>query len=205
MAHAMAFSLTQTAISMINGAGYGGLTLGLIIDSAGIPVPSEILLPLAAVAAQQGRFNLGAVIVIGAVAQTVGGIIAYEIGRRGGVPLIHRYGKYVLISNRDLDYTHRQFERHGQWLAFFGRCLPLIRGYVGFVAGIAVMPFRRFVIATFLGSLVWTLVWVAIGTVVAGNVDAIDSATKPLTYAMAALIIIAVGFFVRHRIKEPAA
>jgi membrane protein DedA with SNARE-associated domain len=198
----MALSLTQSAVSLIEAAGYAGYSLGLVVDSAGIPIPSEVLIPLAVVSAMQGKFNLWAVLVLGALAQTLGGVIAYEIGRRGGLPLIQRYGKYLLISNRDIDYTRRQFERYGEILAFTGRCLPVIRGYVGFVAGIAEMPFRRFLVATFFGSTVWTLILAAAGYFLASDITVIDQALKPVSVLVVALAIIAVVWFVVHRLRE---
>jgi membrane protein DedA with SNARE-associated domain len=197
----VSLSLTQSAVSLIEAGGYSGLALGLIVDSAGIPIPSEILIPLGVVSARQGSFNLVAVVVIGILAQTVGGIIAYEIGRRGGLPFIRRYGRYFLISQRDVDITHRQFERHGQWLAFGGRCVPLIRGYVGFVAGIAEMPFRRFVLATFLGSAIWTLVLAVAGYYLAADVSIIDRTLKPFSAAIATSLAIGVVWFVWHRLR----
>ena len=198
----MAFSLTQSAVSLIEASGYGGLTLGLVIDSAGIPIPSEVLIPLAVVSAIQGKFNIWIVVVIGVLAQTLGGIIAYEIGRRGGLPLIHRYGKYVLISNRDIEATHRQFEKRGQMLALVGRCVPVIRGYIGFVAGIAEMPFRRFIVATLVGSTLWTVILVIAGHYLASDITVIDRAIRPFSTIIIAIIAAGVVWFVWRRLRE---
>ncbi len=198
----MSFSLTQSATSLIDAAGYGGLAFGLIIDSAGIPVPSEILIPLSVVAARQGKFNIIIVMIIATLAQIIGGIIAYESGRRCGRPFIDRYAKYILLSHRELDFTHRQFERHGQLLAGVGRCVPVIRGYIGFVAGIAQMPRRRFIAATAIGSLVWTLVLSAAGYVLAKDINAIDSAIKPLSLVIVVALAGMVIWFVIHRLRE---
>lgn len=198
----MEFSLTQIAIDMIDSAGYGGLALGLIVDSAGVPIPSEVLIPAGAILAKQGEFSLPVVIVVCTLAQTLGAAIAYFIGRYGAEPVIEKYGKYFLISKKDLRYTHRQFEKHGQLIAFTGRCIPIVRGYIGFVAGIGEMSFRRFMVASFLGSLAWTLILVAAGYMIADNVEVIEETLRPFSILIALGIVIAVAVFIRHRLKE---
>lgn len=198
----MALSLTQSAVDLISSAGYLGLALGLIVDSAGIPIPSEVLVPLATVSAKQGNLNLVAVILVSIVAQVIGGIIAYEIGRRGGVPFIKRYGKYVLLSQRDLDITRAQFERRGQLLAFMGRCIPVVRGYIGFVAGIAEMPFKRFLMATIAGSMLWTLILAAAGWLLAEDITVIDRVLKPFSELIIIAIVVAVICFIVVRIRQ---
>jgi len=200
----MSFSLTETAVAMIESAGYTGYALGLIVDSAGIPIPSEVLIALASISSFQGEFNIAAVIIIGTLAQTFGGYLAYEIGKHGGVPLIHRYGKYVLISQKDLAFTHRQFQKHGELLACVGRCVPVIRGYIGFVAGIAEMSLRKFLLASLLGSFVWTVVWVLIGKLVSHDVEAIDRAVKPFSYVILGLIIAGFAGLLYHRWRHNA-
>jgi membrane protein DedA with SNARE-associated domain len=191
----MAFSLTQIATDMISTAGYGGLALGLIVDSAGIPIPSEVLVPLATVLAKEGRFNLVAVVAVSVAAQVAGGLIAYEIGRRGGLPFIHRYGKYFFVSNRELSFTHRQFERRGYVLALAGRCLPVIRGYIGFVAGIAEMPRQAFITATLIGSLLWTLILTAAGLLLAKNIEVIDQTLRPFSVVIIGVILVSVVWY----------
>lgn len=198
----MSLSLTQTAVNLITSAGYAGLALGLIIDSAGIPVPSEVLIPLAAVSAKQGSFNIILVVIVSTLAQTLGALIAYEIGRRGGLPLLHKYGKYVLISSHDLEITHKQFQKRGQLLAFWGRCIPVVRGYIGFVAGIADMPLRTFITASFFGSLMWTIILAITGYLVADDVAIIDRAVRPFSMIIIAAVLIAVAWFIIHRIRS---
>lgn len=191
--------LTQIAINFIEMLGYGGLAIGLIVDSMGVPIPSEVLIPLAAVLAKQGSFNLVAVLVISTVAQVIGGVIAYEIGRRGGVRLIRHYGYYVLLSEHDLEITEGWFERYGRGIALVGRCLPVIRGYIGFVAGVGKMPRPQFIIYTTIGSLAWTLILAALGWKLADHVESIDAALKPFTLLIIGIILVAVIWFVASR------
>ena len=199
----MSFSLTHTAIEMIQSAGYAGLALGLIVDSAGVPIPSEVLIPAAAVGAERGTFSLPAVVIIATLAQLFGGIIAYEIGRYGGLPLLQKYGKYFFISQKDLSYTHDKFVKYGYWLAMTGRCVPVIRGYVGFVAGIATMPRTTFWLATLIGSFVWTVILTALGWYVSDNVEAIDRAFRPFAIIIVMIIVAAAGWWLYHRVSKP--
>lgn len=198
----MALSLTHSAITLIENAGYTGLAVGLVLDSAGIPIPSEILIPLAGVSAHQGVFNVWIVAIVAIVAQTIGGIIAHEVGRRGGRPLLNRYGKYVFVSKRELALTEKWFERYGYWLALVGRCMPVIRGYVGFVAGLAKMPLRRFIPATLIGSTIWTLLLIWAGYQLANDVEVIDRTLRPFSAVIVAAIIISMIIYVGVHIRE---
>jgi len=197
-------NLTQSAIDLLDNLGYTGVAIGLILDSAGIPIPSEVLLSGGAILAHRGRFNVFALIIIGTLAQTVGAVIAYYIGDKGGVLLIQRYGKYFLISQKDLQKTHRAFEKYGTVLALVGRCVPVIRGYIGFVAGIGEMTLRRFVLASLVGSFIWTLLLVWLGYRVAGNVATIDAIMKPFTDIVLVLLVAGVAWFIYRRVTERA-
>jgi membrane protein DedA with SNARE-associated domain len=195
-------SLAVYAINLINELGYGGLAFGLIIDSAGIPIPSEVLVPAAAILAKEGRFNLPLMMTVATLAQTLGAVIAYYIGLRGGLPFIRKYGKYVLISNRELNLTHRWFERYGEGLTFVGRCMPIVRGYIGFVGGIAEMPFKRFLAASFLGSLTWTIILTVLGYMVADNVHKIEEMVRPFSIIIALGLAFGLVYFIIHRIRS---
>lgn len=195
-------ALTQSAISLIDTLGYAGLAVGLIVDSAGVLIPSEILIAFAAILAKQGKMDLTVVIVLSTLAQTIGAMLAYYIGKKGGIPLIHKYGKYFLISNRELAITHRLFERHGEILTFAGRCIPVVRGYIGFVGGIAEMPLKRFILASFAGAFAWTLFLVWLGYLLADNLHKIEETLRPFSILVAALLLVAIIGFVWHRISD---
>src|SRR5215216_1192179 len=171
----MSAGLSQIATNMIATLGYGGLAFGLVVDSAGVPIPSEVLLPLAGALAKQGQFDLLTVIIVGTLAQTIGAILAYVIGMGPGIALIKRYGKYVLFSEHELEKTHKLFEKYGAWLTLVGRCLPGVRTYIGFPAGIAKMNFGLFLLASFIGSLVWTIFLSVLGFQLADHLHVIDS------------------------------
>src|SRR5579859_7876101 len=113
----------------------------MAIESACIPLPSELIMPLAGFNVAQGRFSLAGVSLAGAVGCTVGSIVAYWIGAVGGRPLLLRYGRYILISERDMATADRWFARYGDGAAFFSRLLPVVRTFISLPAGIARMPF----------------------------------------------------------------
>src|SRR5437667_12776530 len=127
------------------------------IESACIPLPSEIIMPFSGFLVYTGRFNLWAVSVAGAVGCVVGSLVAYWVGMYGGRPFIEKYGRYVLISQHDLDLADRWFARRGELIVFTSRLLPVIRTFIAFPAGVAKMNLTRFVAYTFLGSLPWCL------------------------------------------------
>ncbi len=167
-------NLAKIAKNLLSSLGYGGLFFGLVIDSAGIPIPSEVLLPLAGALVRQGRFNLVLVIIVATLAQTIGAVISYWIGAFGGLPFVQRYGKYVMFRQHELAKTHALFEHYGAWLSLIGRCLPGIRTYIGYPAGVARMRFEVFLAASVLGSLVWTIVLTMLGYGLADKLDLID-------------------------------
>ena len=142
-------------ISVISTLGYPGILLLMAIESACIPLPSEIILPFSGYLAFTGRFSLVWVATMGAIGCNVGSIMAYYMGVWGGRPLMLRYGKYVLISPRDIDLAERWFANYGQWTVFFGRLLPVIRTFIAFPAGVSRMNLWTFNVYTFLGSWPW--------------------------------------------------
>ncbi len=151
-------------IDVISNLGYPGIILCMAIESACIPLPSEIIMPFSGYLVIAGRFNLWWTGIAGAIGCVIGSVIAYAAGVYGGRPFIEKYGKYVLVSHHDLDLADRWFSRYGDWAIFFSRLLPVVRTFISLPAGIARMPFWRFVLYTFLGSLPWCflLSWVGI-------------------------------------------
>ena len=145
----------QVVIQVINAGGYAGIVALITLNSCGIPIPSEVILPFSGYLAYMGRFNLFLVATAGAVGCNIGSAIAYWIGARGGRPLVERYGKWVLMSQHDLDRMSWFFERYGSIAILAGRMLPVVQTYVAFPAGIGKMPRLRFHIYTTVGSWIW--------------------------------------------------
>jgi membrane protein DedA with SNARE-associated domain len=140
---------------VMNGTGYAGITLLMAIESACIPLPSELIMPFAGYLVSQGRLSLVLAATAGAIGCNLGSVIAYEIGYYGGRPLVEKYGSYILMSRHDVEVADRFFKRYGAWAIFIGRLLPVIRTFIALPAGIARMPRAPFHIYTFIGSWPW--------------------------------------------------
>ena len=149
-------------IAVISSTGYLGVVLLMAIESACIPLPSEIIMPFAGYLVFKGTLTLLLVATAGALGCNLGSVIAYELGYYGGRPLVERYGSYILLSRHDMDMADRFFARFGSAAVFIGRLLPVIRTFIALPAGIARMPRLRFHIYTFVGSWPWcfALTWV---------------------------------------------
>lgn len=149
--------LSHFIVVVISALGYGGVVLLMAIESACIPLPSEIIMPFAGYLVSTGEMNLWGVGIAGAVGCVLGSLVAYWVGMYGGRPFIEKYGRYILLSRHDLDIADRWFAKYGEVIVFVSRLLPAIRTFIAFPAGVARMNLTRFVIYTFAGSLPWCL------------------------------------------------
>jgi len=140
---------------VMNSTGYAGIVILMAIESACIPLPSELIMPFAGYLVSQGRFSLLLAATAGAIGCNVGSVIAYEIGYYGGRPLVEKYGSYILMSRHDVEIADRFFKRFGGLAIFIGRLLPIVRTFIALPAGIARMPRVPFHVYTFLGSWPW--------------------------------------------------
>jgi membrane protein DedA with SNARE-associated domain len=143
--------------SVVATTGYGGIAILMAIESACIPLPSELIMPFAGYLVYEGTMKLLWVATAGAIGCNIGSLIAYEIGSYGGRPLVEKYGRWILMGRRELDWADRFFHRWGYLAVFIGRLLPVVRTFIALPAGIARMPRGRFHIYTFLGSWPWCL------------------------------------------------
>lgn len=155
--------LAHFIIAVISASGYAGIALLMGIESACVPLPSEIIMPFAGYLVHTGQLKLIWVATAGAIGCNLGSIVAYWIGAIGGRPLVERFGRYVLLSRHDLDRVTHYFEHYGSITVFVGRLLPVVRTFIALPAGIARMPQLRFHIYTFLGSWPWCYVLAYVG------------------------------------------
>ncbi len=187
-------------INTISVVGYGGVILLMAIESANIPLPSEIIMPFSGFLVARGELNLWLVGLAGAIGCVIGSIASYWLGMLGGRPLVEKYGKYILISHHDLDLADRWFKKHGEVTVFVGRLLPVVRTFISFPAGIAKMHFGRFVIYSFLGSLPWTLALAYVGQKMGENWEKIRSYFRGFDYLILILIVLIIIWWIwRHR------
>ena len=150
-------ALADWVIGVIAAIGYPGVLLLMAVESACIPLPSEIIMPFAGSLVAAGRFNLWLVATAGALGCNLGSVVAYEIGRRGGRAAVNRFGRWVLLGPEDIDRAQRFFEHYGGAAVFLGRLAPGVRSFIALPAGVASMPRLRFHVYTFLGSWPWCL------------------------------------------------
>jgi membrane protein DedA with SNARE-associated domain len=143
--------------SLIAAMGPAGIAVLMAIESACIPLPSELIMPFAGYLVFLGKMNLFVVATAGAVGCNLGSLVAYEIGAYGGRPLVERYGRWILMGKHELEWADHFFARWGYLAVLIGRLLPVIRTFIALPAGIARMPRGRFHIYTFLGSWPWCL------------------------------------------------
>ena len=149
--------LSSFIVATISALGYFGIVLLMAIESACIPLPSEIIMPFAGYLVSTGQMNIWLVGLAGAVGCVLGSMVAYWAGMYGGRPLVEKYGRYVLVSRHDLDLADRLFAKYGEAIVFTARLLPAIRTFIAFPAGVARMNIPRFIFYTFAGSLPWCL------------------------------------------------
>lgn len=156
-------TVTNFAIHLIENLGYWGVFIGMTLESACIPIPSEVIMPLSGYVAYEGKMTLLGITIIGSFGNLFGSLIAYFVGLKGGRPFLEKYGKYILISHDRLEMADRWFEKYGYEAVFISRILPIIRTFISLPAGIAKMDLKKFTIYTFLGSLPWTFLLGYIG------------------------------------------
>ncbi|MFL6286630.1 MAG: DedA family protein [Pyrinomonadaceae bacterium] len=197
--------LSYFIVATISTLGYGGVALLMAIESACIPLPSEIIMPFAGYLVYKGQFNLWAVGVAGAFGCVVGSWVAYYVGLYGGRPLIEKYGRYVLLSSRDLDLADRWFARYGEVIVFASRLLPVVRTFIAFPAGIARMNMTRFTLYTFLGSLPWCIGLAYVGQLLGEQWDKNETLKTwfhRFDFLIGILIVVAVVWWVWRHLKH---
>ena len=157
--------VSNFAIYLISSLGYWGVFIGMTLESACIPLPSEIIMPFSGFVVWQGTTNMTllGITLIGALGNLLGSLIAYFVGLKGGRPLLEKYGKYILITPRKLELADQWFERYGYEAVLISRVLPIVRTFISLPAGISHMDLKKFVIYTFAGSLPWCFVLGYIG------------------------------------------
>lgn len=191
--------------SVIAYTGYGGIVLLMAIESACIPLPSELIMPFAGYLVFEGSMKLFWVATMGAIGCNLGSLVAYEVGYYGGRPLVEKYGAYILLSRRELDIADRFFQRWGQAAVFVARMLPVIRTFIALPAGIARMPRGRFHIYTFLGSWPWCFALAYFGMKLGENWRTMGTYFHRFDAVIGALIVAGIVWFVwshwQHRIR----
>ncbi|SMB93574.1 membrane protein DedA, SNARE-associated domain [Thermanaeromonas toyohensis ToBE] len=192
-------AVLQTITATIAAFGYWGIGAGMAIESACIPLPSEVILPFGGYLVSTGRLEFWATVLAGTLGGTLGSIIAYLVGLWGGRPFLKKYGRYVFFSEKEFAAAERWFNRYGEFTVFFTRLLPVIRTFISLPAGIANMPFWRFVVYTFLGSLPWSIALVYAGQVLGSNWEALAPLFHRFDAVIGVAILALLFFYLWHR------
>ncbi|MGI4757260.1 MAG: DedA family protein [Janthinobacterium lividum] len=175
---------------LISAIGYPGVALLMAIESACIPLPSEIIMPFAGYVVYQGKMSLLLAATAGAIGCNLGSVVAYWIGAYGGRPLVERFGRYVLMSRHDLDRVDSYFQKYGDITVLVGRLLPVVRTFIALPAGIARMPQLRFHIYTFLGSWPWCFALAYVGMKAGASWNDPNSRLKHILHKADALVLL---------------
>jgi membrane protein DedA with SNARE-associated domain len=197
--------LSAFIVATISALGYAGVVLLMAIESACIPLPSEVIMPFSGYLVYTGQFNLWGVAVAGAAGCVLGSWVAYWAGMYGGRPFIEKYGRYVLISHHDLDLADRWFARYGEVIVFASRLLPVVRTFIAFPAGVARMNLTRFTVYTFLGSLPWCLGLAYVGQLLGEQWDkneTLKSWFHRFDFVIGILIVLAAAWWVWRHLKH---
>lgn len=194
--------LAKFVVMIISFTGYSGIFLLMALESCGIPMPSEVIMPFSGFLVATGNMNFWMVVLMGTLGNLGGSLLAYWIGYKGGRPLIEKYGKYILISHHDLDLADNWFNKYGNLTVFFGRLLPVIRTYISFPAGIAKMDLKKFSFYTFIGAFPWCVIFTWLGVKMGNNWELIKTKLHNFDLAMAVLVIIAVLWYIWRHLKN---
>ncbi|MBU0722387.1 DedA family protein [Patescibacteria group bacterium] len=193
---------TQFIINSISSLSYLGIGIMMAIESACVPLPSEIIMPFAGFLAAQGKFNLLGVALAGALGCVAGSVIAYAVGIWAGRAFIEKYGKYILISRHDLAMADNFFNKYGSSAIFFSRLLPVVRTFISLPAGIAKMNFNKFVIYTFFGSLPWCLALAYIGQKLGNHWNVLAPYFHKFDFVIVLIIIVAMVWYVKRHLRK---
>jgi membrane protein DedA with SNARE-associated domain len=207
MLQAIEHQVVEFLTHLLQAIGWPGVVAIMTLESANIPIPSEVTMPLAGWMLVQARgLPLTSAIwlggLFGAIGCTLGSVISYALGAWGGRPLVKRYGKWIMVSEEDLERADKWFGRWGDWAVFISRLLPIVRTFISFPAGVTRMNFPRFVVFSFIGSFIWCAALAAGGHAFGSNWEALRAAMRPFDIPIAVLILIGVAWYVYKHVQK---
>ncbi|MEO8608633.1 MAG: DedA family protein [Chloroflexota bacterium] len=207
MPQGLEIQIVATLTSIIQNIGWVGIFFVMALESANIPIPSEVTMPLAGwlLVQASGGTALQAILlggIIGSLGCLLGSVINYAIGAYGGRPFVERYGKYILISKKDIARADQWFARWGDWASFISRLLPVVRTFISFPAGMVRVNFLRFVIFTLLGSFIWCAVLAYGGFVAGEHWEDLRRVMRPFDYPIIAVLIIGLVYYIYRHIRH---
>lgn len=197
--------LTGYIIHFIEATNYLGIFIFMTLESALIPIPSEITMPFSGFLASQGKLNFWLVVFVGAFANLVGSAVAYYIGyfleETVIVGWIKKYGKFLLITEEDYEKSRRWFQKYGNPIVFFSRLMPGVRTFISLPAGLAEMNIWKFSFYTFIGSLIWSALLTYVGVYFGENWHALEPIYRKFEFLIAGAGILFVLWYINHKLK----
>jgi membrane protein DedA with SNARE-associated domain len=187
-------ALSNFVIAVIEQFGYGGIFIGMTLESTGLPLPSEIIMGFAGYVVWGGRLTLLGITLAGTLGCLTGSLVAYGIGAYGGRPLLERYGKYVLIRKSELDRAEQWFEKHGESAVFISRMLPIVRTFISYPAGIVRMDVKRFSVYTALGSLPFCFAFAYVSAALGPHWEDIRGLLRYFNIAALVGVVVLIGY-----------
>lgn len=194
--------LGQFVVHIISALGYMGVFIAMAIESACIPLPSEIILPFTGYMVFLGRFSLWQATLVATLGNLFGALVAYYVGVWGGRPFLKRYGRYLLINERELAWTEKLFARRGEVTVFVGRILPVVRTFISLPAGIARMNPVKMAVYTVLGALPWCLFLIIVGEKLGEHWDTLKPLFHRFDIVLGGAIIVAIIYWLWQHFRQ---
>lgn len=191
--------LSDYITQFISSIGYAGVFILMTLESAALPVPSEVVMPFAGYLAYQGTFNLLLISIVGAVGCTTGSVLSYYVGCKGGRPFIEKYGKYLLIETSHMELAETWFKKYGDRAVLFSRLLPVVRTFISLPAGIGRYDMKKLITFSFIGSLPWCFALAYVGFSLGPFWNKIIGFFNGLDIAIIAIIIIVFLYYWKFR------
>jgi membrane protein DedA with SNARE-associated domain len=188
--------------TFVSDSGYLAIFVLSMLQSMCVPTSSEITIGFAGVLAAEGHLSLAGVILVAVAGEVVGAFVAWFIGKTAGRTFVDRYGKYLLLTHRDLDRAEAWYDRHGNWAVFGGRLIPVVRNFVALPAGVAEVPPLRFGLLTAAGSAIWCSAMALIGYSIGSGYHKVMKGFSDAGYVLAAVVVVAVVVFITHRYRR---
>ncbi len=192
---ALIAELSSFVVTMISKFGYTGILITMAIESACIPLPSEIIMPFSGYLVSTGQFSMFGVTMAGAIGNVLGSLVAYYAGVWGGRPFVERYGPYFLVSRRDLEMADRWFLKYGEAAVLISRMLPVVRTFISLPAGIVRMNVPKFVLFSFIGSVPWCYLLAYIGLKLGEHWDGLREYFHHLDVVIGVVLVLGFGYF----------
>lgn len=197
--------LTSLIIHIIESTGYFGVFILMTLESALIPIPSEVTMPFAGFLVQQGKLNFWLVVLMGAFGNLVGSLIAYSIGfyleEHVIVKLIKKYGKFLLLTVHEYERSVHWLKKYGDYVAFFSRMLPAVRTFISLPAGLSEMNIWKFSFFTFIGSFIWSLLLTYVGVYFGKEWHALEPVYRKFEFVLFGIFIVGVLWYINHKLK----